>query len=190
MQLPAARRRRSGTLLRDLRLPDFREYALAVERPGAIKGEATRVQGALMRDVMRLNAAAGNFRIFSPDELTSNRWDAVLEATSRMSSALILDTDSHVANDGRVMEMLTEHECQGWLEGYLLTGRHGLFKCYEAFIHIVDSMFNQHAKWLRASRDIPWRRRSPRSTSCSPPTSGGRITTASRIRTRAFSTSS
>ncbi len=162
---PAGRRRMSdnphangGTLLRDLRLPDFREYALAVERPGAIKGEATRVQGALMRDVMRLNAATGNFRIFSPDELTSNRWDAVLEVTSRMSSALILDTDSHVANDGRVLEMLSEHQCQGWLEGYLLTGRHGFFSCYEAFIHIVDSMFNQHAKWLKTCNQIAWRR--------------------------------
>jgi xylulose-5-phosphate/fructose-6-phosphate phosphoketolase len=161
---PAGRRRMSdnphangGTLLRDLRLPDFREYALAVERPGASTGEATRVQGALMRDVMRLNAAAGNFRIFSPDELTSNRWDAVLEVTSRMSSALIRDTDSHVANDGRVLEMLSEHQCQGWLEGYLLTGRHGFFSCYEAFIHIVDSMFNQHAKWLKTCNQIAWR---------------------------------
>ena len=162
---PAGRRRMSdnphangGTLLRDLRLPDFREYAVPVERPGASTGEATRVQGALMRDVMRLNAAAGNFRIFSPDELTSNRWDAVLEATSRMSSALILDTDSHVASDGRVLEMLSEHQCQGWLEGYLLTGRHGFFSCYEAFIHIVDSMFNQHAKWLKTCNHIAWRR--------------------------------
>ena len=111
-----------------------------------------------MRDVMRLNAAAANFRIVSPDELTSNRWDAVLEATSRMSSALILDTDSHVAHDGRVLEMLSEHQCQGWLEGYLLTGRHGFFSCYEAFIHIVDSMFNQHAKWLKTCNRIPWRR--------------------------------
>ena len=107
---------------------------------------------------MKLNAAAGNFRIVSPDELTSNRWDAVLEVTSRMSSALILDTDSHVSSDGRVLEMLSEHQCQGWLEGYLLTGRHGFFSCYEAFIHIVDSMFNQHAKWLKTCNHIPWRR--------------------------------
>jgi xylulose-5-phosphate/fructose-6-phosphate phosphoketolase len=147
-----------GTLLRDLRLPDFREYAVPVARPGASEAEATRVQGAMMRDVMRLNAAAGNFRIVSPDELTSNRWDAVLEATSRMSSAIILDTDSHVSNDGRVLEMLSEHQCQGWLEGYLLTGRHGFFSCYEAFIHVVDSMFNQHAKWLKTCNHIPWRR--------------------------------
>ena len=162
---PAGRRRMSdnphangGTLLRDLRLPDFREYAVAVEQPGASEAEATRIQGAMMRDVMRLNAAAGNFRIVSPDELTSNRWDAVLEATSRMSSAIVLDTDSHVSNDGRVLEMLSEHQCQGWLEGYLLTGRHGFFSCYEAFIHVVDSMFNQHAKWLKTCNHIPWRR--------------------------------
>jgi len=162
---PAGQRRMSdnphangGTLLRELQLPDFREYAVPVDQPGATEAEAARVQGAMMRDVMRLNAAAGNFRIFSPDELTSNRWDAVLEATSRMSSAIILDTDSHVSNDGRVLEMLSEHQCQGWLEGYLLTGRHGFFSCYEAFIHIVDSMFNQHAKWLKTCNHIPWRR--------------------------------
>ncbi|HEX7114794.1 MAG TPA: phosphoketolase family protein [Steroidobacter sp.] len=147
-----------GILLRSLRLPDFREYAVAVERPGASTAEATRVQGKYIRDVMKLNASLRNFRIFSPDETTSNRWNDVLEVTGRMSAAHIEDSDSHVSNDGRVMEVLSEHLCQGWLEGYLLTGRHGFFNCYEAFIHIVDSMFNQHAKWLESCNHIPWRR--------------------------------
>ena len=111
-----------------------------------------------MRDVLKLNADARNFRVFSPDETTSNRWGAVFEVTNRCSTAEIIPGDDHVAPDGRVMEMLSEHQCEGWLEGYLLTGRHGFFSCYEAFIHIVDSMFNQHAKWLDVTRDIPWRR--------------------------------
>jgi xylulose-5-phosphate/fructose-6-phosphate phosphoketolase len=145
-----------GLLLRDLRLPDFRDYAVAVPRPGAVTAEATRVQGALVRDVLRLNP--DNFRVFSPDETTSNRWDAVFEATDRCSTASILPGDDHVSPHGRVMEVLSEHQCEGWLEGYLLTGRHGFFSCYEAFIHIVDSMFNQHAKWLKVSNGIPWRR--------------------------------
>ncbi len=147
-----------GLLLRDLELPDFRDYAVAVERPGAVVGEATRVLGKFLRDVMRRNAVAANFRVVGPDETASNRLDALFEATDRMFTGPVLPTDDHVAVDGRVMEVLSEHLCQGWLEGYLLTGRHGLFSCYEAFIHIVDSMFNQHAKWLKTTRHIPWRK--------------------------------
>jgi xylulose-5-phosphate/fructose-6-phosphate phosphoketolase len=146
-----------GLLLRALRLPDFREHAVAVRAPGETTAEATRIQGRWVRDVLRANAEARNFRIFSPDETASNRWDAVFEATDRCFTAEIEPGDDHVAPDGRVMEMLSEHQCEGWLEGYLLTGRHGLFNCYEAFIHIVDSMFNQHAKWLEAARRIAWR---------------------------------
>ena len=146
-----------GVLLRDLAMPDFRAHAVSVEAPGAGDAEATRVLGRLLRDVMRLNADAANFRVMGPDETTSNRLDALFEITNRMSAATILPTDDHVAHDGRVMEVLSEHLCQGWLEGYLLTGRHGLFSCYEAFIHIIDSMFNQHAKWLNTTRHIPWR---------------------------------
>ncbi|HVV85335.1 MAG TPA: phosphoketolase family protein [Kofleriaceae bacterium] len=145
-----------GVLLRDLRLPDFRSYAVEVTAPGATHAEATRVQGALIRDVIRCNPTT--FRVFSPDETSSNRWNAVFEVTDRESMAEVLPTDDHVAPGGRVLEMLSEHQCQGWLEGYLLTGRHGFFSCYEAFIHIVDSMFNQHAKWLKVSRGLPWRR--------------------------------
>jgi xylulose-5-phosphate/fructose-6-phosphate phosphoketolase len=145
-----------GLLLRDLRLPNFREYAVAVPKPGAVNAEATRVQGAFIRDVIKTNP--DNFRIFSPDETNSNRWNAVFEVTTRCSTATVLPTDDHVAPDGRVMEMLSEHQCEGWLEGYLLTGRHGFFSCYEAFIHIIDSMFNQHAKWLKVSKAIAWRR--------------------------------
>lgn len=145
-----------GLLLQDLRLPDFRKYALNVQRPGAVDGEATRVQGEFVRDVAKANAT--NFRVFSPDETASNRWGALFEVTDRCSTASIMPGDDHVTPDGRVMEMLSEHQCEGWLEGYLLTGRHGLFSCYEAFIHIVDSMFNQHAKWLKVSSRIPWRR--------------------------------
>jgi xylulose-5-phosphate/fructose-6-phosphate phosphoketolase len=147
-----------GVLLRPLHLPDFRDYAVALPKPGAVTAESTRIQGKYMRDVMKLNAKSKNFRIFSPDELASNRWQDVLEVTSRMSVGLIKDSDSHVSPDGRVLEMLSEHQCQGWLEGYLLTGRHGFFSCYEAFIHIIDSMFNQHAKWLKTCNHIPWRR--------------------------------
>jgi len=147
-----------GLLLRALRLPDFRDYAVAVPSPGGVAAEATRVQGQFIRDVLKLNADQRNFRIFSPDETASNRWNAVFEQTDRASMARIEPTDEHVGPDGRVMEVLSEHLCQGWLEGYLLTGRHGFFSCYEAFIHIVDSMFNQHAKWLKVCREIPWRR--------------------------------
>jgi xylulose-5-phosphate/fructose-6-phosphate phosphoketolase len=147
-----------GVLLRDLKMPDFRDYAVKVTKPGVVQAEATRVQGQLIRDVFKLNADAANFRVFSPDETASNRWGDVFEVTSRCSTAEIIPGDDHIASDGRVMEMLSEHQCQGWLEGYLLTGRHGFFSCYEAFIHIIDSMFNQHAKWLDVTRNIPWRR--------------------------------
>jgi len=144
-----------GRLLHDLRLPDFRDYAVEVPTPGAVNAEATRVQGQLIRDVLESNPRT--FRIFSPDETNSNRWNAVFEVTNRCSTAEIIPGDDHVAPDGRVMEMLSEHQCEGWLEGYLLTGRHGFFSCYEAFIHIIDSMFNQHAKWLDVTHQIPWR---------------------------------
>ncbi|WP_018411779.1 phosphoketolase family protein [Methyloversatilis thermotolerans] len=145
-----------GTLLRDLRLPDFRSHAIDVPAPGAVVAEATRVMGCFLRDVMRDNPHS--FRLFGPDETASNRLGAVFEVTGRTWMAQRFDADDHLAPDGRVMEMLSEHACQGWLEGYLLSGRHGLFSCYEAFIHIVDSMFNQHAKWLKVCRGIPWRR--------------------------------
>ena len=151
-------RSNGGALLRDLRLPDFRDYAVEVTRPGVVEAEATRRQGEYLRDVMRLNADARNFRVFSPDETSSNRWNAVFEASDRCSTAETSPLDENVSPDGRVMEILSEHMCQGWLEGYLLTGRHGFFSCYEAFVHIVDSMFNQHAKWLKSSKHIPWRR--------------------------------
>ncbi|MBC7927757.1 MAG: phosphoketolase family protein [Bryobacteraceae bacterium] len=147
-----------GLLLKDLRIPDFRDYAVEVLHPGGVNAEATRVMGKLLRDVMKGNDHTKNFRLFGPDETTSNRLGAVLEVTSRTSQAELLPGDDHVARDGRVMEVLSEHLCQGWLEGYLLTGRHGLFSCYEAFIHIIDSMFNQHAKWLKTTQEIPWRR--------------------------------
>jgi xylulose-5-phosphate/fructose-6-phosphate phosphoketolase len=145
-----------GLLLRDLKMPDFCQYAVNVPKPGGVVAEATRVQGNFIRDVMKLNPET--FRVFSPDETSSNRWGAVFDVTDRCSTAEIIPIDDHVAPDGRVMEMLSEHQCEGWLEGYLLTGRHGFFSCYEAFIHIVDSMFNQHAKWLKVTRTIPWRR--------------------------------
>jgi len=145
-----------GALLHDLHLPDFRALAVEVPSPGAATAEATRVQGSLIRSVIEKNPT--NFRVFSPDETASNRWGAVFDVTDRVSVAEILPTDENIGPDGRVMEMLSEHQCQGWLEGYLLTGRHGFFSCYEAFIHIIDSMFNQHAKWLKVTRDIPWRR--------------------------------
>jgi xylulose-5-phosphate/fructose-6-phosphate phosphoketolase len=144
-----------GTQLRDLALPDFRDYAVDVPLPGGTTAEATRVLGAFLRDTMVANDET--FRVFGPDETTSNRLDAILEATNRTWEAERLPTDDRLAPDGRVMEVLSEHLCQGWLEGYLLTGRHGLFNCYEAFIHIVDSMFNQHAKWLKSIREIEWR---------------------------------
>ncbi len=147
-----------GLLLHDLQLPDYRDYAVEVPEPGGATGEATRRMGNYLRDVMALNAERRNFRVMGPDETVSNRLGALLEVTNRAWEAETYDYDDHLAPDGRVMEILSEHTCQGWLEGYLLTGRHGLFSCYEAFIHIVDSMFNQHAKWLKVSKEIPWRR--------------------------------
>ncbi len=162
---PAGTRRMSanphtngGAVMRELRLPDFRDYAIKVPSPGAAVAEATRVMGTYLRDVMKLNMEARNFRLFSPDENNSNRWQDVMEVTNRAWVAETVDYDDHLAPDGRVMEMLSEHQCQGWLEGYLLTGRHGFFSCYEAFIHIIDSMFNQHAKWLKVCNEIEWRR--------------------------------
>jgi xylulose-5-phosphate/fructose-6-phosphate phosphoketolase len=145
-----------GELLRELVLPDFRDYAVDVPSPGATISEATRVLGTFIRDVMARNV--NNFRMFGPDETASNRFGAAFEVTDRTWMAEIVPGDDHLSPDGRVMEVLSEHQCQGWLEGYLLTGRHGIFNCYEAFIHIVDSMFNQHAKWLKVTRELPWRR--------------------------------
>jgi len=147
-----------GLLLKDLAMPDFRDYQVEVVKPGTVISEATRELGKFLRDVMRLNANASNFRVFGPDETSSNRLDALFEATDKILMEPLLPTDEHLSVKGRVLEVLSEHMCQGWLEGYLLTGRHGFFSCYEAFIHIVDSMFNQHAKWLKVTRDIPWRR--------------------------------
>jgi xylulose-5-phosphate/fructose-6-phosphate phosphoketolase len=147
-----------GLLLRDLVMPDFREYAVAVHKPGTEVTESTRVLGGFLRDVMKLNRDSANFRVFGPDETASNRLEALYEATPKLWMEPILPVDEHLSPDGRVLEVLSEHLCQGWLEGYLLTGRHGFFSCYEAFIHIVDSMFNQHAKWLKVTRDIAWRR--------------------------------
>jgi len=147
-----------GLLMKELILPDFRNHAVAVPAPGAVDAEATRVTGLFLRDIMTANGPTANFRVFGPDETASNRLGALFEVTDRTSEAIILDDDDHVSRDGRVMEVLSEHLCQGWLEGYLLTGRHGFFSCYEAFIHIIDSMFNQHAKWLKVTRHIPWRR--------------------------------
>ncbi|MBK0868665.1 phosphoketolase family protein [Saccharopolyspora sp. HNM0986] len=146
-----------GHLLRGLRMPDFRDYALPVPDPGATDGEATRVLGTFLRDVMRRNEAESNFRVFAPDENNSNRLDAILEATPRAWMGRIEPDDESLAPEGRVMEVLSEHTCQGWLEGYLLSGRHGLFSCYEAFAHIVDSMLNQHAKWLKVAKRLGWR---------------------------------
>ena len=147
-----------GLLLHDLIMPDFREYAVKVSKPGTENAEATRVLGGLLRDVMKLNAEAKNFRVFGPDETASNRLDALFEVTDKQWMEPVLPVDEHLSQKGRVLEMLSEHMCQGWLEGYLLTGRHGFFSCYEAFIHIIDSMFNQHAKWLKVTRHIEWRR--------------------------------
>lgn len=147
-----------GLLLRDLPLPDFRDYAVAIDQPGATLGEATRVLGGYLRDVMKRSLPAKNFRVFGPDETESNRLSALLDVTAKRFGEPYLPVDQHLSLDGRVLEVLSEHLCQGWLEGYLLTGRHGFFSCYEAFVHIVDSMFNQHAKWLKVTREIPWRR--------------------------------
>jgi xylulose-5-phosphate/fructose-6-phosphate phosphoketolase len=147
-----------GVLLRDLKMPNFQDYAIDIPKPGTIAVEATRVMGYFLRDVMKLNRDSRNFRVMGPDETNSNRLNALFEVTNRAWVAETLPEDDHLSPDGQVMEILSEHTCQGWLEGYLLTGRHGLFSCYEAFIHIIDSMFNQHAKWLKTTQDIPWRR--------------------------------
>ena len=162
---PSANRRMSanphangGALKRPLRLPDFKLYAVPVVTPGQVDAEATRIMGNFLRDVMQENMSSRNFRLFGPDETASNRLRAVFEATDRAWDAETILGDDHLAPDGRVMEILSEHTCEGWLEGYLLTGRHGLLSCYEAFIHIVDSMVNQHAKWLKTSREVAWRR--------------------------------
>ena len=147
-----------GALLKELKLPEFRDYRVKVEHPGATVAEATRILGGFLRDVVKLNQKARNFRVFGPDETASNRLDAIFEVTDKVTESKILPVDVHLGRDGRVLEVLSEHLCQGWLEGYLLTGRHGFFSCYEAFIHIVDSMFNQHAKWLESCQHIEWRR--------------------------------
>ncbi|MDE2483951.1 MAG: phosphoketolase family protein, partial [candidate division NC10 bacterium] len=147
-----------GLLLRDLLMPDFRSYAVNVPSPGSVQAADTHVLGEFLRDVAMLNREQRNFRIFGPDETLSNRLNAVFEVTNRQWEARKKENDEYLASDGRVMEMLSEHQCEGWLEGYLLTGRHGLFNSYEAFIHIVDSMFNQHAKWLKVTAELPWRR--------------------------------
>ena len=147
-----------GLLLHELKMPDFRKHSVEVSQPGTIVAEATIIMGAFVRDVMKLNWENRNFRVFGPDETSSNRLTKLFDITERTSTAEILKSDDHISADGRVMEVLSEHLCQGWLEGYLLTGRHGLFSCYEAFIHIIDSMFNQHAKWLKVCNSIPWRK--------------------------------
>ena len=147
-----------GALLQELVMPDFRDHAVSVPQPGSVKAEATRVLGGLLREVMRANLVTANFRLFGPDETASNRLEAVFDVSGKQWMAAIEDGDNHLSVDGRVMEILSEHLCQGWLEGYLLTGRHGLFSCYEAFIHIIDSMLNQHAKWLKVCNQIAWRR--------------------------------
>ena len=146
-----------GMLLHDLIMPDFRDHAVNVPSPGSIQAADTHVLGEFLRDVVKLNKEQRNFRIFGPDETLSNRLNAVFEVTNRQWEARMIDNDEFLASEGQVMEMLSEHQCEGWLEGYLLTGRHGLFNCYEAFIHIIDSMFNQHAKWLKVCADLPWR---------------------------------
>ena len=164
LRMSASPHANGGLLMQPLRLPDFTDHAVPVAVPGAKDGEATRVMGAYLRDVMRLNLDSANFRLFGPDETVSNRLGDVLDVTGRAWNAEVIASDAdggHLALDGRVMEILSEHTCQGWLEGYLLTGRHGLFSCYEAFIHIVDSMVNQHAKWIKTARDIAWRRPIP-----------------------------
>ena len=151
-----------GELLQPLSMPHFHDYAVAVPKPGSVKAEATRVLGTFLRDVMKLNLGKQNFRLFGPDETASNRLEAVYEVSGKEWMAEVEAVDTDLSTDGRVMEMLSEHLCEGWLEGYLLTGRHGLFSCYEAFIHIIDSMFNQHAKWLKVSKGSPGASRSHR----------------------------
>src|SRR5207249_2622137 len=158
-RMSANPRTNGGLVRRDLRMPDFRDYAIEVPAPGSVTAEAMTPLGKFFRDIMKLNLEAKNFRLFAPDELASNRLSAVFEVTERSWHGETVPEDDHLAVDGRVMEILSEHTCQGWLEGYLLTGRHGIFSTYEAFVHLVDSMFNQHAKWLKVtSSEIPWRK--------------------------------
>jgi xylulose-5-phosphate/fructose-6-phosphate phosphoketolase len=147
-----------GDLLVPLEMPNFHDHAVRVTAPGGVEAESTRVLGGFLRDVMKLNLPHRNFRLFGPDETASNRLDAVYEASGKAWMARVEDVDINLSIDGRVMEVLSEHLCEGWLEGYLLTGRHGFFSCYEAFVHVIDSMFNQHAKWLKTTRTIPWRK--------------------------------
>ncbi len=147
-----------GLLRKELHTPDFRQYAVEVTEPGALEGQSTKILGEYLRDVLKLNEREKNFRVFGPDETASNRLGAVFDASDRVWMAETLDIDDHLSADGRIMEVLSENLCQAWLEGYLLTGRHGFFSCYEAFIHIVDSMFNQHAKWLQVARELKWRK--------------------------------
>jgi xylulose-5-phosphate/fructose-6-phosphate phosphoketolase len=155
----ANRHANGGMLLRDLRMPDFRDHAVHVSSPGAVQAQDTLVLGAFLRDVARLNLAQRNFRLFGPDETLSNLLGAVFEVTNRQWDASMRGNDEFLAPSGRVLDsMLSEHQCEGWMEGYLLTGRHGLFNSYEAFIRIVDSMFSQHAKWLKVTKELPWRR--------------------------------
>ncbi len=178
-----------GLLRKPLRMPDFRDYAIAVEKPGQISAENTRPLGRLLRDIMRQNMT--NFRVFGPDENTSNKLDDIYEVSKKLWLADYLPEDAdggQLATDGRVLEMLSEHTLEGWLEGYLLTGRHGFFSTYEAFVHVIDSMFNQHAKWLAICHELPWRARCRRSICSSLPPCGGRITTVSRTRIPASST--
>ena len=148
-----------GLLLKDLVIPSFEKYAVPVVTPGAVQAADTQVLGNFLRDIILLNKESRNFRIFGPDETLSNRLGSVFDVTSRQWNARKQEGDEFLSTDGRVMEMLSEHQCEGWLEGYLLTGRHGVFNSYEAFIHIIDSMFNQHAKWLKVTRNLPWRRK-------------------------------
>ena len=147
-----------GALLTPLTMPDYRDFAVPVATPGSVEAESTRVLGTFLAEVMRRNMASKNFRLFGPDETASNRLGAVVGVTGKAWMAGVEAVDVDLSADGRVMEVLSEHLCEGWLEGYLLTGRHGLFSCYEAFIHIIDSMLNQHAKWLKVTRTIPWRK--------------------------------
>lgn len=179
-----------GLLLRELPVPPLEKYAVPVGEPGASTHEPTRVLGDLLRDVMAATTDRRDFRLVGPDETASNRLQAVYAATGKAWQERTLPVDEDLDRHGRVMEILSEHTCQGWLEGYLLTGRHGLFSCYEAFVHIVDSMVNQHVKWLRVTRRLPWRAPIASSTTCSPPTCGARTTTASPTRTPASSTTS
>ena len=176
-----------GLLLEPLRVPNFRDFAVTIEGRGQTVAESTRVLGHLLHAVMQASKEQKNFRVFGPDETASNRIDEVILGTGKTWMSEVLAVDENLSQTGHVMEVLSEHMCQGWLEGYLLTGRHGFFSCYEAFIHIVDSMVNQHAKWLKVTRNIPWRKPIASLNYLLTSLSGGRIITASATRTRASS---